>query len=266
MEFDRFKDIIRRNREYDVHIGNVLEIFYQKVNWTGDIPKMLNEIGDKLDTIIVQMPMKDVEFGACYYATSYSKYLLLNSNQARNKMYFSFCHDVYHILNGTPDYINEKREVHFNQSYFENENETKASFFAANLLMPKNKFRNLFTLYLSENNSIDDIVIKLMAFFEAPFVSILLRIYELELVTDLSEANKLLKFDNEKIEKEFEGLWLDKECLFTSKKDDTKYLIKSLNDEGNRLVLKGLLSKYDFNQMMKNIKSLYLSIKVSDND
>ncbi len=267
MEFNRFKEIIKRNRDFEEHIDIVLEEFHQIINWTGgDIPKMIKEIGDKLDTLIVQIPMKDPEFGACYFATSYSKYLLLNSNQARNKMYFSFCHDIYHILNGTPDYINEKREVHLNQSYFENDNESKASFFAANLLMPKNQFKQLYGLYSFENNSIEEIAAKLMTFFEAPYVSVLIRMYELDLLKDLSGIVELLKYDNITIEKTMEELWLDKDCLLASRKDEAKYLFKSLENEGSRLVEKGLLSDYDFQRMMKNIKSLYLSIRVCEND
>jgi len=207
---------------------------------------MIKEIGDKLDTLIVHIPMKDPEFGACYFATSYSKYLLLNSNQARNKMYFSFCHDIYHILNGTPNYINEKREVHLNQSYFENDNESKASFFAANLLMPKNQFKQLYGLYSVENNSIEEIAVKLMTFFEAPYVSVLIRMYELELLKDLTGVKNLLQYDNKTIEEIMEALWIDKDCLLASKKDEVKYLFKSLEEEGSRLVAKGLLSDYDF--------------------
>jgi Zn-dependent peptidase ImmA (M78 family) len=266
MEFNKFKEIVLRNRTYEDHIEEVLEEFNNKVNWTGDIPKMIKEIGNKLDTFIIQIPMKDPEFGACYLDTSYSKYLLLNSSQARNKMYFSFCHDVYHILRGTTGYINEMREVHLNQSYFDDEIEMKANFFAANLLMPKIQFRNLFNKYTSENEKLEDVTIKLMAFFEAPYISVLLRICELKLIESTEQLQKLLRYDMEKIDEKFEDLWLEKDCLTSSKVDEFKYLYKTLNEKGRQLNKKGLLSDYDFDKLMKNIESLYLKVKAIDDE
>jgi len=133
----------------------------------------MKEIADKLDVLIFQVPLIDSDFGAVFLDTGYSKYLLLNSSQPRSKMYFSFCHDIYHILSGVPEYINEKREVHFNNDYPSNENEGKANLFAANLLMPEVEFRKMYDLYKADNNDIEEIVAKLMNYFSSPFVAVL---------------------------------------------------------------------------------------------
>ncbi|AOY76746.1 ImmA/IrrE family metallo-endopeptidase [Clostridium formicaceticum] len=266
MDFSRFKAIIIKNREYEMSVKEAIKDFHNQVIWDGDIPKIMREIGKKLNTLIIEIPMRDNDFGACYLGTGYSKYLLLNSNQPRNKMYFSFCHDIYHILKGTPDYINEKREVHFNQEYFENENESKANLFAANLLMPEVEFKKMYDMFNVDSERIECVVVKLMNYFNAPFVAVLVRIYELRILEDINVAKELLDFNAEKIEELFEELWLDKEILKASLKDEMGYLFETLKKEGNRLVKKELLSESSLEGILKNTWKLYLSIRVKQDE
>jgi len=266
MNFSRFKEILIKNREYEMDVQEALKSFHDQIIVDGDIPKIMREIGKKLDTLIIEIPMRDVDFGVCFLKTGYSKYLLLNSNQPRNKMYFSFCHDVYHILNGTPDYINEKREVHFNQDYFENENESKSNLFAANLLMPGLEFKKMYSMF---NENLDDeamVVVKLMNYFNAPLVAVLIRLYELQILEDISIAKKLLECDEECIRSLFEELWLDKEILEPSLKDEMGYLFESLKKEGARLVENELLSESNLEKILDNTWKLYESIRVKHDE
>jgi Zn-dependent peptidase ImmA (M78 family) len=262
MEFERFKDIIIKNRKYEKSVKEALKHFHDRVQWDGDIPKIMKEIGKKLDVLIIEIPMKDSDFGACYLETKYSKYLLLNSNQPRNKIYFSFCHDIYHILKGTPDYINEKREVHFNQDYLSNENESKANLFAANLLMPEVEFEKMYELYTKDNDSIDQVIIKLMNYFNSPFVAVLIRLYELGILSEIKNVGKFLEYDNNKIEEFYDELWLDKEILKPTLKDEMPYILNMLSKEGTELIQKQQLSEYDFKIIVENIKALHLKIKL----
>jgi Zn-dependent peptidase ImmA (M78 family) len=266
MNFSRFKEIIIKNREHELDVKKTIQNFNTKVFLDGDIPKVMREIGKRLDTLIVEIPMKDSDFGACYLATSYSKYLLLNSNQPRSKMYFSFCHDVYHILNGTPDYINEKREVHFNQEYFANENESKANLFAANLLMPEVEFEKMFNLFIEDFEKIEYVIVKLMNYFNSPFMAVLIRLFELQILKDSSIVKELLDYDLEKVEALFDELWLDKEILEPSLKDEMGYLVEVLKKEGQRLVNEDLLSEVNLNNILQSIETLYASIRVSKDE
>lgn len=264
MDSKRFRDIIIKNREYEDSVKKSLKDFYDQVQWDGDIPKIMREIGKELDVLIIEIPMKDSDFGACYLETEYSKYLLLNSNQPRNKMYFSFCHDIYHILNGTPDHINERREVHLNQDYLINENESKANLFSANLLMPEVEFKKMYTRYIKDINSIEIVIIKLMHYFNAPFVAVLLRLYELEILKEIEEVESLLDYDNKKVEGIFEELWLPKEILEPTMYDEMPNLLNLLTKEGTELIQKQQISQFDFNMILQNIKALYSSIKKDD--
>lgn len=261
MEFKRFRDIIIKNREYEESVKETLKEFYDRVQWSGDIPKIMKEIGKKLDALIVEIPMKDSDFGACYLETGYSKYLLLNSNQPRNKMYFSFCHDIYHILSGAPDYINELREVHFNQDYLSNENEGKANLFAANLLMPELEFKKMYEFYTKDNQSLDVVIMKLMNYFNSPFAAVLIRLYELAILCDIKDVEKLLQYENKKIEELFDSLWLKKEILEPTLYDEMPLLLDMLSKEGNELIQKQFISEHDFKVIIENIKELYSVIK-----
>lgn len=264
MEFRRFKDIVIKNRLYVDSVKESLKTFHDRVQWDGDISKIMKEIGKKLDVFIIELPMNDSDFGAVFLDTGYSKYLLLNSNQPRNKMYFSFCHDIYHILNGTPDYINEKREVHFNQDYTSNDNESKANLFAANLLMPEIEFKKMYELYKAYDNSIEKVIVKLMNYFSSPFVAVLIRLYELEILVEIENVKEMLECKNGEIEELFDSLWLDKEILKPTLKDEMGFVIEVLVKEGTDLIEKQLLSEYNYNRIIENIKKLYVQIRMKN--
>lgn len=263
MNFSRFREIIIKNREYEIGVKEAVDRFHDLVVWDGDIPKIMKEIGNKLDTLIVEIPMKDSDFGACYLGTGYSHYLLLNSNQPRNKMYFSFCHDLYHILNGTPNDINEKREVHLNQEYFSNEIENKANLFAANLLMPDKEFKKMYLWYSNDVGKLEYTIVKLMNYFNAPFVAILLRLFELQLLENITDVKNLLSFNITQIKGFFKEQWIDKEIIIPSLKDEMEYLIETIKKEGNRLIEEELLSEINFKIILDNIRKLYLEIRIN---
>lgn len=261
MDFNRFKEIIIKNRTYSDSVKESLKVFHDRVRWNGNIPKIMKEIGEKLDVFIFQVPLADSDFGAVFLDTGYSKYLLLNSSQPRNKMYFSFCHDIYHIINGVPEYINEKREVHLNQDYLSNDNESKANLFAANILMPEVEFRKMYDLYKDDNEEIEKIVAKLMNYFSSPFVAVLIRLYELEILEKTEEVKDMLKYKDEQIKDLFDSLWLEQDILEPTYKDEMPFVLNMLKIEGTDLVKKQLLSEYNYKRIIDGIEKIYLDIR-----
>jgi Zn-dependent peptidase ImmA (M78 family) len=181
-------------------------------------------------------------------------------------MYFSFCHDLYHILHGTPEYINEKREVHFNKDYYStNDNENKANLFAANLLMPEKEFISLYNLYKNDYaTSIEAIIVKLMYYFNAPFIAVLIRLYELNILNKLEDVKNILEYKNNEIEDVFDSLFLDKDILKPTLKDQMEYVFSILEKEGHDLIEKQLLTEYNYKRIIDNIKKLYDKIRLKD--
>lgn len=262
MDFNRFRDIILKNREHEDLVKKSLKEFYDRVQWDGDITKILREIGTKLEVFIIELPMNDGDFGAVFFETGANKYLLLNSNQPKNKMYFSFCHDIYHILNGTPDYINEKREVHFNQDYLLNDHECKANLFAANLLMPELEFKKMYKLYQADNINTKAVVAKLMNYFSSPFTAVLIRLFELGVLEKIEDVKDLLNYKNGEIETLFDSLWLDKDILKPTLKDEMGFVLDLLEKEGTNLIKNQLLSEYSYDLIMKGVRDLYAKIRL----
>lgn len=272
MEFDRFKYIIDNNKKYDEELRQNIEDFYCHIdcNYTNvEIPKIMNEIGDKLNVKVIEIPMKDSNFGAVFFNTTYSKYLLLNSNQARCKMYFAFCHDIYHVFTeNSTRYMNEKREVHFNSDYVKDPNECKASLFAANLLMPEKIFRKMHKMYCDMGGfaSIEVIAIKLMNYFNAPFISVLIRLFELGILKDFTEASDLLAIGDESIKEQLINLGIDDEIIKPTLNNQMNIVIRRLENESAELVKVGFMSEYSCRNVIRKVKDLYDKIVLNEQD
>ena len=268
MEFDRFKEIIKNNRIYDEDAKAAVNEFYSITNCNGaDIPKLMKEIGSKLNVTVIELPMKDNDFGAFFLSTTYSKYLLLNSNQPRSKMYFSFCHDIYHVLkdNGSSNYINEKREVHFNSDYTTDPTECKASLFAANLMMPEIEFRKMYMLYKEneKDGCLENIVLKLMNYFNSPFNAVIIRLFELQILKDLKEVKEFLQINDNTIRERLIKLWINDEIITPTLNDEMNYVFDKLDQEASKLIDDNLLSEHSYKKIVERLKYFYTKIRLN---
>ena len=269
MEFDRFKEIIINNRIYDDEVKVAVSEFYDKINCSYvDIPKLMKEIGSKLDVTVIEIPMKDSDFGAFFLNTSYSKYLLLNSNQPRSKMYFSFCHDIYHVLkdNGSSSNINEKREVHLNSDYTASPTECKASLFAANLMMPEKEFRTMYALYKESEKAgyLENIVLKLINYFNSPFIAVLIRLFELQILDNLKDVKEFLPISDDDLKQKLNKLWINDEIITPTLNDEMNYVFDKLEQEASKLISEELLSEYSYNKIVERIKYFYNKVLLND--
>lgn len=266
MNFKRFKEIIQNGREYEKEVDEVVEEFQKTVNFNlnGNITKLMKEIAERLGLFMIEIPMKDTDFGAVFLDSGYSKYLLLNSNQSRCKMYFSFFHDIYHVLRGATNYINERREVHFNNDYLMDENECKANLFAAKLLMPKFEFINMYNLYKSNNSSLEDITLKLMNYFNSPFVAVLIRLFELDLIDSMEDVIELLNINDEKLKDKLNKIGISDEILKPTLNDEMEYIFKLLEINGLKLIEENLLDENRYRNIINRLEKFYKEIKLDD--
>ena len=86
--------------------------------------------------------------------------------------------------------MNLKAKAEFADDYFEHEEEYEANIFAGMLLMPESSFRQMYRLFRaqSDNNEMDT-VIRLMNYYQVPYMAALVRCYEL----GLTESGMLLR-------------------------------------------------------------------------
>ncbi|MDO3411355.1 ImmA/IrrE family metallo-endopeptidase [Saccharibacillus sp. CPCC 101409] len=261
MDWRRFREIIQRNHQNEAEVEAALKEFKERKIWDGDIPKLMKEIGEKLGVFKIEIPMRDPDFGACFFKTPDGQYLLLNSSQPRCSMNFAFCHDIYHVLHGTPEHINEVREVHLNQDYLYHANEGRANLFAASLLMPETDFRTMAHHYGSHYPEADKQVAHLMHYFEAPFAAVLLRLYELKIWESADQAKELLEYDTRRIYTLFDECWLNRETLLPTMNDDFGRLMSLLAREGDKLNQNEIMSTYNHTRIMETIQTLYEQIR-----
>lgn len=262
MEFKRFKNIVRNNLKYEEYIDEIVENFYHEISIKGDMIKLLKEIGTELSILVIQIPMKMDTIGAVSYKTSFSKYILLNSNQPSCKMYFAFYHDIYHLLKGSTSIVNEQKKVHFNEDYLEDEHECKANLFAASILMPKLEFKNIYKLYNEKEVDFNIVVFKLMNYFNAPYVAVLLRLFELRLITDMENIAEYLKYSEYDLFNEFNKNGISDEILKPTLSNDSVYLYNMINKDAEKLIDKGLLSEIKYTKLAERIKIFIEDISI----
>lgn len=262
MDIKRFADIIKRNSIYEDEVERNIDEFFDKICINGDMTKLIKEAGEALDILVVNIPMKIDTIGAVSYKTNYSKYILLNSNQPRCKMYFAFYHDIYHILNGASNIINEQKEVHFNEDYLSDKNECKANLFAANILMPKNSFKRIFKIYNEKENDLKITIFKLMNYFNAPYIAVLLRLFELNLIKDLSGISDYLTLKEEDLFDEFKENGISDEILKPTFDDDSAGLYKLIKTHADKLINKNLLSEAKYKRLITRIENFIKDIRI----
>jgi Zn-dependent peptidase ImmA (M78 family) len=164
-------------------------------------------------------------------------------------MNFSFYHDIYHIIEGSSSIIDEYRDVHLNESYLYDEHECKANLFAANILMPQLEFIDKYDLYNKKfKNNLKIVIFKLMNYFSAPYMSIVIRLNELNLLKDLEIVDSLLLYNDKDLKIEFNKLGISDEILKPTLADDTIYLSETIKNEGKELLKKELITEYKYSR------------------
>ena len=79
---------------------------------------------------------------------------------------------------------------------------------------------NKFKLEQNEDDSDITIFCKLMSYFEVPYMAVLIRAYELQLLSDGIVLESLLKTDAASVKQEFSRLWLNDMILYPARRND----------------------------------------------
>ena len=147
--------------------------------------------------------------------------------------------------------------------YYEYEDEFAANLFAGMLLMPEPSFHRMYDKFLAETedrNEILPVLARLMSYFEVPYMAVLIRCYELDLLKSGDTLEELLQVNGEQIRKEFERLWLDEGILEASKKDDyakLEYLVR----EVGKTYQDEFINERTVQRALQNMRILYEQIK-----
>lgn len=140
---------------------------------------------------LIEAPINDLTFGGFIRTTNTNKMICyINSAQPRMYQNFVIFHELYHLINSF-----ELEKLHFVEAGIDNRSEErKADYFASLLLLDEHELRSFFSGPENEQESLFTKVLLSMNAFKAPYKAILIRLYELLLIT-IEELKSL--FDQE---------------------------------------------------------------------
>lgn len=268
MKIERFKEIIRYSNENRKYMEEKVFRFYRDIGMDMDhamrnFLQMVRPLFLANNYLIIEMPLKDREIGALCYKGDSLGYTFLNTSLPKVNVNFALCHEVYHVFYQEEEF-EHKVELYLNEQYYEHEAELAANLFAGMVLMPEYGFEfmfNKFKSYLKGKDSLLTVLVQLMNYFEVPYMAVLIRCYELNLLEDGALLKELLAVDREQIRGEFSRLWLDEELLQATGKDDFERLLSVIRNRGERYLEGGYINQKTYEKALKNIKMLYEQIR-----
>jgi len=179
--FDDLPQILEENKEIrsEIHmaVNNYIQTYHPK-GWSRiDGAKKLIEQKHYL----MEAPIHDLTFGGFIRTTNTDK-MICYINSAQPRMYQNFVafHVLYHLLNS----FKKIEKLHFIGVEIDNRSEErKADYFASLLLLDEYELRSFFSGPENEQETLFTKILLCMNVFKAPYKAILIRLYELSLIT-----------------------------------------------------------------------------------
>lgn len=263
MEIARFRKILMFNQENRAELLSEYNGLFSR--WGCDPEREMLEIlqmarmfaGEK--TLIAEMPFGDDEIGALYYRSDAKGYLLLNSSLPRVNVNYALCHEIYHIFCQKQP-LQSGVELYLNEHYYEHRDECMANAVAGMLLMPERSFRQMFLKFYAEDdgkNNPMEIVARLMNYYQAPYMAVLIRCYELGLFRSDKGIKEMLEVDTEQLHQTFSKLWLNEDILEPSLRDDYAKLKALVEREGKTSIEHGVTKERELRMVLNNMQKIY---------
>ncbi len=164
-----------------------------------DIFRIIEEI-EGLDLLL--FPVEDDEF--CGFICEYKgeNFIYINTYLPHEKQIFAAAHELYHFINDGHRELLQRKIIDENEEEKLDIEESKANLFAALLLVPDESLRKeLELLKVKTSTDLDKLkVIKLMDTFAVPYKTIILRLFEIELLNERETKEWLAIPDRDKKE------------------------------------------------------------------
>ena len=103
-----------------------------------------------------------------------------------------------------------------------------------------------------------------MNYFNAPFMAVFIRCYELRLYTESTINPDYLNIEQKLIEKKFEELWFNSEILRPSNIDDSSKLKTLIIERGNEYIEKQYINKRTLDVILKSLDTLLSQVKAGE--
>jgi len=268
MNLERCASIIKQNKIKKQMLEDYLQIFYAKCGLNHGEPLTFDSWGvvklvaEKLKTLSLFIPMKNDEMGAlCYYHKIGCSYVFVNSSIPEANMRYAYCHELYHLLKPSELIINNGMDMYLDTEYADSDDEMMANSFAGALLMPEARFKSQFCMVNNESIDITETVVKLADFFGAPYVSVVIRCYELDMIKDIEKLPELLSVTKETLFRLYEEYWLNNNMLVPNKINQFNNLKSLLEKMSDSLVEDEVLTHLEKEYILDKVNTLYNKIK-----
>jgi Zn-dependent peptidase ImmA (M78 family) len=265
MNIERLRKIIEYSVVNRENIESNVKNFYSLTGISNNqdvlnILQIVRPAFQKKNFLVLEFPFADDEIGALCYKGDVLGYILINTSLPKVNANFAICHEIYHVFYQENEF---KSKIEFaNEQYFEYEEEFAANLFAGMLLMPEASFRQMYRLFKEESKeNVQDIIIRLMNYYQVPYMAVLIRCYELGLIESNNVPQELLSVDKTFINNRFIELWLDDSILSATKKDDFPNLEVLVERLGKEYIQDSYINERTLKKVMKNIRTLYSEIK-----
>ena len=129
--------------------------------------------------------------------------------------------------------------------------------------MPEISFRRMYLKFKEESDSNEvDTIIRLMAYYEVPFMAVLIRCLELRLIAGNAVTGRdYLIMISTQIKQKLADLWLDEAIMGTIKKDDYLHVEAIVKKFGKKYVEDGYINERTLDKVLHNMRELYQKIE-----
>lgn len=265
MNIERLRKIIEYSSINRDNMESKVKNFYSFAGMSSDkevlnIMQIARPSFRKKGYLVLEIPFADEEIGALCYKGDALGYIVLNTSLPKVNVNFAICHELYHVFYQKNVF---RSKVEFsNDDYYEHEEEFAANLFASILLMPETSFRFMYSKFREESSDNEkDIIIRLMNYYQVPYMAVLIRCYELGLPGTESISEELLCVSRNGIRERFIDLWLDDSILEATKKDDYLHLEAVVTRFGNECINDSYLNERTLKKVLQNMQALYSEIK-----
>lgn len=265
MNVDRLRKIIAYSEQNREETNSMVKRFcaFTGIEYDNDVLNILQiarPAFEKKGYLLLEIPFADKEIGALCYRGDGLGYVVINTSLPKVNANFAIAHEIYHVFFQESVFVSK---VEFSdEHYYEHEEEYAANLFAGMFLMPEISFRRMYTKFKEESNGNElDTVIRLMAYYQVPYMAVLVRCYELGLPAGRNIPENLLNVDRDVMCSKFEELWLDDSILSASNKDDYVHIEALVEKIGKEFIEDEYLNERTLEKVLENMKKLYSKIK-----
>ena len=115
-------------------------------------------------------------------------------------------------------------------------------------------------LFDLEGNEVDTII-RLMSYYQVPYMAVLIRCLELELISGNLISDELFNIDRNMIRQRLSDLWLDESIMDASDRDDYSHIEAIVESLGREYIGDGYINERTLKKVLQNMRELYTKIK-----